>query len=146
VTGLPDSHENAYTGFKVDKEWIKNNSVEESNITLLWYDSKWEPLATEKTGEDDDYVYFRAETSGYSCFAISEYTGEDGTVEKSSDEDGIQETLRSWEGEGKAILNSSAEREGGIVKKPMGIAKILLAVSLPLFMILVQYFVLKKKI
>ncbi|HOW14092.1 CARDB domain-containing protein [Methanosarcina sp.] len=146
VTGLPDSHENAYTGFKVDKEWIKNNSVEESNITLLWYDNKWKPLNTEKTGEDDDYVYFRAETSGYSCFAISEYTGEDGTVEKSSDEDGIQETLRSWEGEGKAILNSSAEREGGIVKKPMGIAKILLAVSLPLFMILVQYFVLKKKI
>lgn len=146
VTGLPDSHENAYTGFKVDKEWIKNNSVEESNITLLWYDSKWEPLKTEKTGEDDDYIYFRAETSGYSCFAISEYTGEDGTVEESSDEDGIQETLRSWEGEGKAILNSSAERESGIVKKPMGIAKILLAVSLPLFMILVQYFVLKKKI
>lgn len=145
-TGLPDSHKNAYTGFKVDKEWIKNNSVEESNITLLWYDSKWEPLNTEKTGADDDYVYFRAETSGYSCFAISEYTGEDGTVKESSDEDGIQETLRSWEGEGKAILNSSAEREDGIVKKPMGIAKILLAVSLPLFMILVQYFVLKKKI
>jgi PGF-pre-PGF domain-containing protein len=146
VTGLPDSHENAYTGFKIDKEWIKNNSVEESNITLLWYDNKWKPLNTEKTGEDDDYVYFRAETSGYSCFAISEYTGEDGTVKKSSDEDGIQETLRGWDGGGKAILNSSAEREDGIVKKPMGIAKILLAVSLPLFMILVQYFVLKKKI
>lgn len=144
--GLPDSHKNAYTGFKVDKEWIKNNSVDESNITLLWYDSKWKPLRTEKTGKDDNYVYFRAETSGYSCFAISEYTGEEGIVEESSDEEGIKETLRSWEGEGKAILNSSAERENGVVKKPMGKAKILLAISLPLFMILVEYFILKKKI
>lgn len=144
--GLPDSHKNAYTGFKVDKEWIKNNSVDESNITLLWYDGKWKPLRTEKTGEDDDYVYFRAETSGYSCFAISEYTGEEGIVEESSDEEGIQETLRGWEGEGKAILNSSAEREEGVVKKPMGTAKILIAISLPLFMILVEYFILKKKI
>ncbi|MDI9394061.1 MAG: CARDB domain-containing protein [Euryarchaeota archaeon] len=144
--GLPDSHMNAYTGFKVDKEWIKNNSVNESNITLLWYDSKWKPLRTEKTDEDDDYSYFRAETPSYSCFAISEYTGEERIVEESSDERGIQETLRSWEGEGKAILNSSAEREAGVIKKPMGKAKILLAISLPLFMILVEYFILKKKI
>lgn len=144
--GRADSLKNAYTGFKVDKEWIRNSSVEESNITLLWYDSKWKPLKTEKTGEDDDYVYFSAETTAYSCFAISEYTGEEGTVEESSDEGGIQETLRSWEGNGKAILNSSAEREDGIQKKPMGVAKILLAISLPLFMILVEYFVLKKKI
>ncbi|HIH75540.1 MAG TPA: PGF-pre-PGF domain-containing protein [Methanosarcina sp.] len=143
--GLPASNKNAYTGFKVEKEWIKSNSADESNITLLWYDSKWKPLVTKKTGEDKKYVYFRAKTSGYSCFAISEYTGEEGTVEESSDEGGVQETLRSWES-GKAILNSSAERENGIEKKPMGVAKVLLAVSLPLFMILVEYFVLKKKI
>ncbi|KKG13545.1 hypothetical protein EO98_05415 [Methanosarcina sp. 2.H.T.1A.6] len=142
--GLPASLKNSYTGFKVEKEWIKNNSVDESNITLLWYDSKWQPLSTKKTGEDKNYVYFRAKTPGYSSFAISEYTGEEGTVE--GDEDGIQETLRSWNGEGKAILNSSAEREGGTGKKPMGMAKILLAISLPLFMIIAEYFVLKKKI
>ena len=137
--GSEDSLKNSYTGFKVDREWIKNNSVNESNITLLWYDSKWEPLSTEKTGEDKEYVYFRAKTPAYSCFAISEYTGEE------SDE-GLQETLRNWNGEGKAIMNSSAEKEGGIVKKPMGTAKILLAISLPLFMIIAEYFVLKKKI
>ncbi|WP_235283125.1 CARDB domain-containing protein [Methanosarcina sp. 2.H.A.1B.4] len=142
--GLPASLKNSYTGFKVEKEWIKNNSVDESNITLLWYDSKWQPLSTKKTGEDKNYVYFRAKTPGYSSFAISEYTGEEGTVE--GDEDGIQETLRSWNGDGKTILNSSAEREGDTGKKPMGMAKILLAISLPLFMILAEYFVLKKKI
>jgi PGF-pre-PGF domain-containing protein len=141
--GREDSLKNAYTGFKVEKEWIENNSVNESNVTLLWYDSKWKPLSTEKTGEDKDYVYFRAKTTAYSCFAISEYTGEEGTVEAG---EGIQETLRSWEDGGKAILNSSAEKEGGIEKNPMGVAKILLAISLPLFMILVEYFVLKKKI
>ncbi len=144
--GREDSLKNAYTGFKVEKDWIKNNSVEESNIALLWYDSKWKPLKTEKTGEDDDYVYFRAETIAYSCFAIGEYKGEEGTVKETTDDEGIQETLRSWEGGGKAILNSSAEREDDIQKKPMGVAKILLAISLPLFMILVEYFVLKKKI
>ena len=133
--GLPASLKNSYTGFKVDREWIKNNSVNESNITLLWYDSKWQPLSTEKTGEDKEYVYFRAKTPAYSCFAISEYTGEE------SDE-GIQETQRSWSSDGKAIL----DKEGGMIKKPMGVAKILLAISLPMFMILVEYFVLKKKI
>ena len=142
--GNEDSLKNSYTGFKVDKEWINNNSVNESNITLLWYDSKWQPLSTKKTGEDKNYVYFRAKTTAYSCFAISEYTGEEGTV--SGDEEGIEETLRSWDGEGKAIMNSSAEKESGITKNPMGVAKILLAISLPLFMILVEYFVLKKKI
>ncbi len=144
--GLSDSHKNAYTGFKVDKEWIKNNSVDKSNITLLWYDGKWKPLSTEETGEDEDYVYFSAETTSYSCFAISEYTGEEGTVEESADGEGVQETLRSWEGDGNVILNSSAERESDMEKKPMGLAKILLAVSLPLFMILVEYFIVKKKI
>jgi len=142
--GNEDSLKNSYTGFKVDKEWINNNSVNGSNITLLWYDSKWQPLSTKKIGEDKNYVYFRAKTTAYSCFAISEYTGEEGTV--SGDEEGIQETLRSWDGEGKAIMNSSAEKENGITKNPMGVAKILLAISLPLFMILVEYFVLKKKI
>lgn len=141
--GREDSLKNAYTGFRVEKEWIGNNSVNESNVTLLWYDSKWKSLSTEKIGEDEDYVYFRAKTTAYSCFAISEYTGEEGTVEAG---EGIQETLRSWEGTGKAILNSSAEKEGSMEKKPMGVAKILLAVSLPLFMILVEYFILKKKI
>lgn len=67
-------------------------------------------------------------------------------MKETTDDEGIQETLRSWEGGGKAILNSSAEREDDIQKKPMGVAKILLAISLPLFMILVEYFVLKKKI
>ncbi|MPM40013.1 hypothetical protein SDC9_86651 [bioreactor metagenome] len=142
--GREDSIENAYTGFKVDKEWMQNNSINESNIALLWYNnSKWGPLNTERTGEDEEYVYFRAKTTAYSCFAISEYTGEEGTV--SSDEGGIQKTLRGLD-EGTAILNSSAEKENGIKKEPMGVAKILLAISLPLFMIFVQYFVLKKKI
>ncbi|AKB27443.1 cell surface protein [Methanosarcina siciliae T4/M] len=140
--GNKDSIKSAYTGFKVEKDWIENNSVNESNVTLLWYDSKWIPLSTEKTGEDKDYVYFRAKTIAFSCFAISEYTGEEGTVATG---EGIQETLRGWE-DGKAILNSSAEKEGGITKNPMGVAKVLLAISLPLFMILVEYFVLKKKI
>jgi PGF-pre-PGF domain-containing protein len=144
--GLPDSLKNGYAGFKVDKEWIKNSSVEESNIALLWYDGKWKPLSTEKTGEDENYVYFRAKISGYSCFAISEYTGEEGTVEESADGEGVQETLRSWGREGNVLLNSSAEKEDGMEKKPIGIAKVLLAISLPIFMVLVEYFVLKKKI
>ena len=129
----------------MDREWVEDNSINESNIALLWYNnSKWGPLDTEKTDEDNEYVYYRAKITAFSCFAISEYTGEEGTV--SSDEEGIQNTLRGWEGEGVAILNSSAEREGGIKKGPMSVAKILFAISLPLFMILVQYFVLKKKI
>jgi|GEM_PF-973155 len=73
--GLPTSLKNGLVGFKVEKAWIKDNNVNESLITLQWYNKSWEPLDTKKVGEDNNYVYFKSKTPGFSCFAITENTG-----------------------------------------------------------------------
>ncbi|WP_269852171.1 PGF-pre-PGF domain-containing protein [Methanosarcina horonobensis] len=127
AAGLPTSLKNGLVGFKVEKEWIENNNVNESLITLQRYNKGWKSLDTEKVGEDDNYVYFESKTPGYSFFAITEYDAE-------GNETQLQKTLRSL-GE-----------QNGIVKEPMEVAKVLIAFSLPLFALLVGYAVLKKKI
>ena len=75
--GTPNSFKNGLVGFKVEKAWIKDNKVNESLVTLQWYNNSWEPLYTEKVGEDNNYVYFKSGTPGFSFFAITEYTGKE---------------------------------------------------------------------
>ncbi|MCC4770234.1 PGF-pre-PGF domain-containing protein [Methanosarcina sp. DH2] len=130
AAGLPTSLKNGLVGFRVEKKWIENNNVSESLVTLQWYNKGWKPLDTEKIGEDENYIYFKSKTPGYSFFAITEYSAED----KDKEETQLQKTLRSLSG------------QNGIDEKPMKAAKILIAFSLPLFALLVGYAVLKKKI
>ena len=143
--GLPASFKNGFIEFKVEKAWIKDNNINQSLVTLQRYDKGWQPLDTKKVREDRNYVYFRTETTGFSCFAITEYAADEKNKQETKGEGKLQETLRSLGGEAEANVNGSAEDRGPI-KNPMGKAKILMAISLPLFMILVEYFVLKKKI
>lgn len=64
--------ENPIIYFKVEKSWLQNNSIKQSSIILNRYnDKKWEQLPTSFSGEDDKYLYFTAETSGFSFFAIT---------------------------------------------------------------------------
>ena len=70
--GLPTHLKNGLVGFKVEKSWIKDNNVNESLVTLQWYNNSWEPLYTEKVGEDNNYVYFESKTPGFSFFVITE--------------------------------------------------------------------------
>jgi len=75
--GQPTFLRNGLVGFKVEKAWIKDNNVNESLVTLQWYNNScWVPLHTEKVGEYSDYVYFESQTPGYSFFAITEEKGE----------------------------------------------------------------------
>ncbi|OEU43734.1 hypothetical protein BGV40_02470 [Methanosarcina sp. Ant1] len=69
--GLPTSLKNGLVGFKVEKAWIRNNDVNESLVTLQWYNNSWEPLYTEKVGEDNNYIYFKSNTPGFSFFSIT---------------------------------------------------------------------------
>ncbi len=73
--GHSNSLKNGLVGFKVEKAWIKDNNVNESLITLQWYNKSWVPLNTKKVGEDNNYVYFKSKTPGFSSFAITENTG-----------------------------------------------------------------------
>lgn len=142
--GLPESIANGLVGFRVEKSWIKDNNVNESLITLQWYNKSWEPLYTKKVGEDDNYSYFTSAAPGFSFFAITEYTGQN---DKNGTQIGakLQDTfLGSLESKGNAALNGSLNNSKAQAAK--GAAKIVMALALPLFLILVGYLVFKKRI
>jgi PGF-pre-PGF domain-containing protein len=68
----PNNIENAVVCFKVEKSWPQNKSIDQSSIALNRYsDKKWNPLPTNLSGEDDKYLYFTAETPGFSPFAVT---------------------------------------------------------------------------
>lgn len=63
---------NATVCFRVKKAWVQNERIEQSSITLNRYnDTKWNPLLTSLSGEDETYLYFTAGTPGFSSFAIT---------------------------------------------------------------------------
>jgi len=58
--------------FEVNKSWINNNNIDPDTVALNRYRvNAWERLQTRKTSEDDDFVYYEAETPGFSTFAIT---------------------------------------------------------------------------
>lgn len=73
--------ENPVVCFKVEKSWINDKKINEDSITLNRYsDKKWEQLPVTLSGEDNKFMYFTAETSGFSSFVIT------GTSKTSSEE------------------------------------------------------------
>jgi PGF-pre-PGF domain-containing protein/uncharacterized repeat protein (TIGR01451 family) len=143
--GVADYFENGVIEFKVEKSWLEENNNNQSHITLQWYNEGWQPLYTEKVKEDTNYVYFKSKTSGFSCFAITSYSADGGNISVASGQ-AEEEALINWGGEGKASTHNGSTEKDSETKDPMGKAKIILAISLPLFLILVEYFVMKKKI
>lgn len=74
ATNLTDVNVTVEIEFKVNKSWITNESINESTIKFNRYDGNWITLPTNKTQEDNESVYYAAETTGFSIFAI---TGEE---------------------------------------------------------------------
>jgi PGF-pre-PGF domain-containing protein len=71
----PSNIENAVICFKVEKSWIKDNSISQSSVILSRYSNqKWNQLPTSSLDEDDKYLYFIAHTPGFSPFAITGIT------------------------------------------------------------------------
>ncbi|AKB43180.1 PGF-pre-PGF domain-containing protein [Methanosarcina vacuolata] len=64
--------ENPIVCFKVEKSWVKDKDIDKSSITLNRYnDKKWEQFPVSLLGEDNEFLYFTAKTSGFSSFAIT---------------------------------------------------------------------------
>ena len=64
--------ENAVINFKVPRNWMDENRIDEASIVLnRFHENAWTPLTTEKIGEDDEFLYFRAETPGFSYYSIT---------------------------------------------------------------------------
>jgi len=69
--GESGTFESAVIDFKVPRTWMEENNVDEASIFLnRFHDKAWAPLPTEKTGEDGEFLYFRAETPGFSYYSI----------------------------------------------------------------------------
>jgi PGF-pre-PGF domain-containing protein len=87
--------ENAGVDFKVEKTWLKANGLEKSSITLNMYDNgKWVEVPITITREDSTYVYFTAEVSEYSTFAITSKTV---TIDKVLKQTNVTENSNSEE-------------------------------------------------
>ncbi|WP_410507014.1 NosD domain-containing protein [Methanosarcina hadiensis] len=64
--------ERAVIDFKVPHAWIEENNIDEESLALnRCHDNKWVQLITEKTGKDGEFLYFRAETTGFSYYSIA---------------------------------------------------------------------------
>lgn len=63
--------ENSVICFKVEKAWMQENRIDSSSITQNRYsDEEWKQLPVAILKEDDEFIYFTAETTGFSFFAI----------------------------------------------------------------------------
>ncbi len=64
--------ENAVVCFKVEKSWIQDKNIDKSSITLSRYrDKTWNKLPTSLSNEDNNYLYYTAQTPGFSPFTIT---------------------------------------------------------------------------
>lgn len=65
---VPHDTKKVIYDFRVAKAWLETTSVPRNQVALHFYDKNtesWDELATEITGDDDTYVYFRASGVGY---------------------------------------------------------------------------------
>nr|WP_321498080.1 right-handed parallel beta-helix repeat-containing protein [uncultured Methanolobus sp.] len=66
-----DNADNIQIRFKVSKEWIEDNGIDISTIRMTRYhDDQWNDLPTYQESEDNKYIYFYAETPGFSIFEV----------------------------------------------------------------------------
>jgi len=66
-----DSIESMRFEFKVEWSWINENKIHKETVLLMRYhDAEWQNLTTTYLSEDDNYIYYEAETPGLSTFAV----------------------------------------------------------------------------
>lgn len=64
--------DNVKIQFEVNKSWINENNIDPDTVALnRYHNDAWEKLSTKKTSEDNNYIYYEAETTGFSTFAIT---------------------------------------------------------------------------
>ncbi len=70
----PEDIDLGHMTFKVEKEWLEQNSVHKWSVALHRYDpelNRWMALPTKQVKEDDTYVYYTVTITRFSVFAIS---------------------------------------------------------------------------
>ncbi|WP_321430051.1 lectin like domain-containing protein [uncultured Methanolobus sp.] len=86
----------AKISFSVSKEWLESNDFGEGNIRMEHFsDGIWDRLPTVVTGEDDEYFYFEATTTGFSPFIICADVSGESQVNAGSSSDNAGEAAFS---------------------------------------------------
>ncbi len=68
----PENIADAVVGFRVSRAWIVENNIDADSIILQHFsENRWNPLPTAKVEEDEEYIYFEAQTQSFSPFAIT---------------------------------------------------------------------------
>ncbi|MBI4440744.1 PGF-pre-PGF domain-containing protein [Candidatus Woesearchaeota archaeon] len=87
ITSAPEGKvKNAALDFRLAKEWVDANKLDDKTIVLYLFDGQWQPLPTVSTGSSDVQVTFRAQTPHLSWFAIAGPQEEEVPVEVSTKE------------------------------------------------------------
>ncbi len=61
----------ARIGFKIELSWLEDNGMDADNVRLYRYhEGAWQELVTVVLDRDDKYIYFEAQTPGFSPFAV----------------------------------------------------------------------------
>ncbi|MBC8501058.1 MAG: PGF-pre-PGF domain-containing protein [Nanoarchaeota archaeon] len=86
--------ESVTISFRVGKSWLSANELASDEVALFRYASGWEELTTAVDREDDNNIYYKATTPGFSTFAI----GEKGVVEELvPEEEAVEEVIPTGE-------------------------------------------------
>jgi PGF-pre-PGF domain-containing protein len=73
ASGTISTHnaDNIQIRFKVSREWIEENNIDVSTIRMnRYHGEQWNDLPTYQEREEGDYIYFHAETPGFSIFEV----------------------------------------------------------------------------
>nr|WP_321498079.1 NosD domain-containing protein [uncultured Methanolobus sp.] len=71
ISSSSGSADNIQIRFKVSKQWIEENNIDVSTIRMTRYNNgQWGDLPTYQEREEDGYIYFYAETPGFSVFNV----------------------------------------------------------------------------
>ena len=60
----------AKVAFKIEKSWLSSKSIDKNKVSLNRFTSQWDKLPTAFLSEDDNFVYYSADTPGFSVFSV----------------------------------------------------------------------------
>ncbi|MFV9629797.1 MAG: PGF-pre-PGF domain-containing protein [Methanosarcinales archaeon] len=117
--------------FKVEKSWVTQNNIDETSIQMNRYNNgSWDTLVTSLIDQDDNNLYFKSETPGFSSFAVTGKTkpsgsaGEGGIV---GDQTIVEES--STDTDTSTTDNISTEKKTGIPAPGLFISLLILLIA-----------------
>lgn len=94
--------EKASFRFRIEKSWLREEDIDPLDVEAYRYKNGWEVLDTEPIEEDDEWIYFQAETPGFSYFSMG---GKGGTGYKTLAEIAKKEAeMRDFKGPSESTI------------------------------------------